>query len=58
VGNLLRDEWNAIWNHKLSVSLRERKGLPAKCNDCDFLVECGGGCPLQFETSNIVPVGY
>jgi radical SAM protein with 4Fe4S-binding SPASM domain len=49
VGNLLRDEWDAIWNHELSVSLRERKGLPAKCNDCAVLAECGGGCPLQFE---------
>jgi radical SAM protein with 4Fe4S-binding SPASM domain len=48
VGNLLRDDWNAIWNHDLSVSLRERKNLPAKCNDCALLSECGGGCPLQF----------
>ena len=52
VGNLLRDDWDAIWNHELSVKLRERKGLPAKCNDCVLLAECGGGCPLQFETTN------
>jgi len=52
VGNLLRDDWNAIWNHELSVSLRERKGLPAKCNDCALLAECGGGCPLQFAISD------
>jgi radical SAM protein with 4Fe4S-binding SPASM domain len=52
VGNLLRDEWDAIWNHELSVSLRERKGLPAKCNDCALLAECGGGCPLQFAISD------
>ena len=52
VGNLLRDDWNVIWNHELSVSLRERKGLPAKCNDCALLAECGGGCPLQFAISD------
>ncbi len=52
VGNLLRDDWDAIWNHKLSVRLRERQGLPDKCNGCALLAECGGGCPLQFEISD------
>jgi radical SAM protein with 4Fe4S-binding SPASM domain len=52
VGNLLRDDWNAIWNHDLSVSLRERKNLPAKCDNCALLAECGGGCPLQFAISD------
>ncbi len=51
VGNLLRDDWNAIWNHDLSIRLRERQGLPEKCNDCALLSECGGGCPLQFTES-------
>jgi len=50
LGNLLTDEWDAIWNHELAVRLRERMGLPEKCNGCLLLVECGGGCPLQFET--------
>jgi len=49
VGNILTDTWDAIWNHELSVRLRERQGLPEKCNDCALLSECGGGCPLQFE---------
>jgi radical SAM protein with 4Fe4S-binding SPASM domain len=49
VGNLLRDDWDDIWNHDLSVQLRERKGLPEKCAGCALLSECGGGCPLQFE---------
>jgi len=48
LGNLLTDEWDAIWNHELAVRLRERKGLPEKCNGCLLLAECGGGCPLQF----------
>lgn len=49
LGNLLTDEWDAIWNHELAVRLRERKGLPEKCNGCLLLAECGGGCPLTFE---------
>jgi len=52
VGNVLLDEWDLIWNHKLSVSLRERKGLPEKCGGCGLLAECGGGCPLQFPNSD------
>ncbi|GAB4504550.1 MAG: hypothetical protein Fur0043_15440 [Anaerolineales bacterium] len=48
LGNLLRDDWQTIWEHPLAVRLRERQGLPEKCNGCDLLAECGGGCPLQF----------
>lgn len=48
LGNFLSDPWDSIWNHTLSVRLRERHNLPAKCNGCDLLAECGGGCPLQF----------
>ena len=51
LGNLLTDDWDTIWNHKLAVSLRERQGLPEKCTGCSLLAECGGGCPLQFEES-------
>ncbi|HZD58045.1 MAG TPA: radical SAM protein [Anaerolineales bacterium] len=50
LGNLLKDPWNSIWNHDLSVSLRERRYIPSKCEDCALLSECGGGCPLVLET--------
>ncbi|MCL4272518.1 MAG: radical SAM protein [Anaerolineales bacterium] len=49
LGNFLADSWDSIWNHKLSVQLRERQNLPFKCETCPVVVECGGGCPLQFE---------
>jgi radical SAM protein with 4Fe4S-binding SPASM domain len=49
LGNMLTDSWDSIWNHPLSVQLRERKNLPAKCEACPVVAECGGGCPLQFE---------
>jgi radical SAM protein with 4Fe4S-binding SPASM domain len=46
LGNLLNDPWDHIWNHDLSVSLRERHQLPEKCAGCALLPTCGGGCPL------------
>jgi radical SAM protein with 4Fe4S-binding SPASM domain len=64
LGNFLNDPWESIWNHQLSVQLRERRNLPAKCDGCPVVAECGGGCPLQFEShrqqhqvnSSIVPL--
>ena len=49
LGNILTDSWDSIWNHELSIRLRERRGLPDMCNDCSIVSECGGGCPLRFE---------
>ncbi|MBI1792955.1 MAG: radical SAM protein [Chloroflexi bacterium] len=53
IGNMLADSWDSIWNHKLSVQLRERQNLPAKCETCPVVSECGGGCPLQFQTEGL-----
>ena len=53
LGNIIDDNWESIWNHELSVRLRERQGLPEKCDGCGLLSECGGGCPLQFETAEV-----
>jgi len=50
LGNMLTDSWDSIWNHKLSVQLRERQNLPVKCETCSLVTECGGGCPLTFES--------
>ncbi len=47
LGNFLSTDWNKIWNHELSVRLRDRKGIPEKCSSCSLLAECGGGCPLS-----------
>jgi radical SAM protein with 4Fe4S-binding SPASM domain len=46
VGNIIQDPWDTIWNHDLSLWLRERKYIPETCKDCAVLQECGGGCPL------------
>jgi len=50
LGNILSDSWDSIWNHSLSMQLRERQNLPIKCEGCPVVSECGGGCPLQVET--------
>ncbi len=48
LGNILTDPWEGIWNHDLSISLRERHNLPKKCGSCALISQCGGGCPLLF----------
>jgi radical SAM protein with 4Fe4S-binding SPASM domain len=56
LGNLLSDPWDAIWNHKLALSLRERRDVPSGCRTCSLLPECGGGCPLARQFQTIHPI--
>ena len=49
LGNILSNKWEDIWLHPLSTSIRNRANVPAKCNGCSLLVECGGGCPLLYD---------
>jgi len=49
LGNLLQDPWDEIWNHDLSIWLRERQYVPEECHQCAMLNECGGGCPLTLQ---------
>jgi radical SAM protein with 4Fe4S-binding SPASM domain len=53
LGNILIDDWKSIWNHDLSKRLRDRKMIPIKCNGCVLLSECGGGCPLYHNNTDI-----
>lgn len=48
LGNILRDPWQTIWEHDLSLELRERKFIPGDCQSCSLLQECGAGCPLEY----------
>lgn len=56
IGNILQNSWDSIWNNDLSISLRERKNVPAGCVNCSLLQECGGGCPLHQLESRPVPI--
>lgn len=47
LGNILTNPWDSLWNHPLSVHLRERHYVAEDCKDCSLLSECGGGCPLK-----------
>jgi radical SAM protein with 4Fe4S-binding SPASM domain len=54
LGNFLSTRWSDIWNHDLSVQLREHKYISEKCSNCFLLVECGGGCPLVTKSTGIL----
>ncbi len=56
LGNLLDKPWNEIWEHPLALSLRNRADVPEGCRTCDYLIECGGGCPLAREHQVIHPI--
>ncbi len=49
LGNMLRDDWKSIWNHPTAESIRNRDWVMEKCQTCDDLPLCGGGCPLYLE---------
>ena len=56
LGNLLVDKWPTIWEHPLALALRNRADVPEGCQSCEFLPECGGGCPLAREHQCIKPI--
>ncbi|MFN2303778.1 MAG: radical SAM protein [Anaerolineales bacterium] len=56
LGNLLDQPWNEIWEHPLALELRNRNNIPDGCRTCDFLAECGGGCPLARQHQDIQPI--
>jgi radical SAM protein with 4Fe4S-binding SPASM domain len=49
LGNILRDDWQKIWNNPLAVRIRKREYVEPKCKDCPQLQICGGGCPLEMK---------
>ncbi len=47
VGNILRDDWEAIWNHPRFIAIRTRDNAAAACRECPDFEVCGAGCPLS-----------
>lgn len=45
VGNLLHDDWSAIWRHDAFKRYRERLKAPTRCPDCPDLPICNADCP-------------
>jgi radical SAM protein with 4Fe4S-binding SPASM domain len=56
LGAMLTTPWDAIWNHELAISLRERRSIPQECSACQLLPECGGGCPLARQAQASIPL--
>jgi len=54
LGNILKDDWEKIWNNPLCDEIRERRYAPEKCRDCPELNICGAGCPLQMKNGKYV----
>lgn len=50
VGNLLVEKWESIWN-RMSI-WRTIQILPAECQECAVVDECGGGCRISAHTVN------
>ncbi|MBE2221903.1 MAG: SPASM domain-containing protein [Anaerolineae bacterium] len=46
-GNVLRDEWQTIWQHEAFKRYRERVTAPTHCLDCPGLVICEADCPRE-----------
>lgn len=54
LGNILKDDWQKIWNSQLAVSIRNREYAEPKCKDCPQLQICGGGCPLELQKEDYI----
>ncbi len=47
LGDMLKDDWKAIWGHPLCGRIRTRGYVDERCGKCELLQLCGGGCPLS-----------
>jgi len=49
LGNILNDDWAAIWQHPVAVDIRNKKYAESKeeCRKCEMFDPCFGGCPLE-----------
>ncbi|WP_455391412.1 radical SAM protein [[Eubacterium] cellulosolvens] len=47
LGNILKDDWDKIWNHKLAKKLRDNDFAPEECHNCEWWEACAGGCALE-----------
>jgi radical SAM protein with 4Fe4S-binding SPASM domain len=54
LGNILKDDWDRIWNHPLALKIRKREYVEPKCKDCEQLQICGGGCPLELKDKKYI----
>jgi len=53
LGNILKDDWKTIWGSELARKFRDRGFLMAKCEKCEHIPLCGGGCPLYNQMAEV-----
>jgi radical SAM protein with 4Fe4S-binding SPASM domain len=49
VGNLVREDFNTIWNRRAARYWRNKDFVPPGCQDCDLVDMCCGACPLYWD---------
>jgi radical SAM protein with 4Fe4S-binding SPASM domain len=54
VGNILRDDWQKIWDNATCKNIRAREYAPEKCMECEQFNVCGAGCPLELKENKYV----
>ncbi len=59
LGNILKTPLIEIWNNaELLNSFRNKEYLPGRCQICNHLEQCGGGCPLSCEIEKDHGIDY
>ena len=53
MGNILKDNWTAIWDGAYAKSIRDGKFVPENCSNCEFMPTCNGACHLSRPSSEI-----
>ena len=48
-GNIIEDEWTAIWGHPVFQHYRERNERPSRCAECTDMTVCAAMCPADVE---------
>jgi radical SAM protein with 4Fe4S-binding SPASM domain len=49
IGNLLRDDFDSIWQTRTAKYWRRKEFLPPDCIGCDMANLCCGACPLYWD---------
>jgi radical SAM protein with 4Fe4S-binding SPASM domain len=49
IGNLVREDFDVIWNRRTARYWRDKGFLPPGCQGCDLVDICCGACPLYWD---------
>ena len=49
IGNLLDEDFGAIWNRRTARYWRDKDFLPPGCRECEMAELCCGACPLYWD---------